>query len=145
MRIIETTVYFFSELGEEAQNKAIEEFSDINTNFNWYEHIITEAKELGLYIGPWDLDRHRITGHFTKRSKMIAQQILVDHGPICDTCRTAKRYLRGETSMEDFLKELLNDYLTLLKKEWEYATSRAAIVETIEANSYEFTEDGKLV
>lgn len=95
MRIIETTVYFFSELGEEAQNKAIEEFSDINTNFNWYEHIITEAKELGLYIGPWDLDRHRITGHFTKRSKMIAQQILVDHGPICDTCRTAKRYLRG--------------------------------------------------
>jgi len=32
----------------------------------------------------------------------------------------------------------------MLQKEYEYETSEEAIVETIKANEYEFTEDGNL-
>lgn len=44
---------------------------------------------------------------------------------------------------DDFLKSLLNDYLKSLRDEYDYQTSEKAIIETIEANEYEFTEDGK--
>jgi len=37
------------------------------------------------------------------------------------------------------------EYLSLLRQEYEYLTSKDAIVETIQANDYEFTEEGKLV
>jgi len=33
----------------------------------------------------------------------------------------------------------------MLQKEYEYQMSDEAIIETIEANEYEFTENGKLI
>jgi hypothetical protein len=44
----------------------------------------------------------------------------------------------------DFLSNILSDYLTMLTKEYEYKTSEESIIETIKANSYEFDEDGNL-
>lgn len=43
---------------------------------------------------------------------------------------------------EDFTKALLECYRILLEREYDYLTSREAIIETIEANQYLFTEDG---
>ena len=52
------------------------------------------------------------------------------------------------TEIEDTIIELLRDYMQWiygqLKKEYEYQTSEEAIIETINANDYEFTEDGEL-
>ena len=45
---------------------------------------------------------------------------------------------------DEFLKSLLEDYSIILQKEYEYQTSEEAIIESIKANDYEFTEDGKL-
>ena len=45
---------------------------------------------------------------------------------------------------EDFNKSLAGDYLKMLKDEYEYQSSEEAIIETIEANEYEFTADGEL-
>ena len=42
----------------------------------------------------------------------------------------------------DFLNSLCGDYLIMLRNDYEYMTSKAAIIETIEANEYEFTVDG---
>jgi len=44
---------------------------------------------------------------------------------------------------EEFTKAILEEYLSMLKKEYEYLTSDEAVKEMIEANEYEFTEKGK--
>lgn len=46
--------------------------------------------------------------------------------------------------LEDVLKSLSEIFLSRLKSEYEYLTSKEAIVEIIKANEYEFTEDGEL-
>lgn len=45
---------------------------------------------------------------------------------------------------EDFLKSLCEDYRIILQHEYEYLTSEAVIIETIEANEYEFDEEGNI-
>lgn len=45
----------------------------------------------------------------------------------------------------EYFNLLLEDYRIMLNKEYEYLTSDEVIKETIEANEYEFTEDGKLI
>jgi hypothetical protein len=45
----------------------------------------------------------------------------------------------------EFEESLIEDYSILLQKEYDYQTSEEAIIETIEANDYEFTEEGELV
>jgi len=42
----------------------------------------------------------------------------------------------------EFTKAILEDYLTILRNELEYLDSDDAVKESIEANEYEFTEDG---
>jgi hypothetical protein len=44
----------------------------------------------------------------------------------------------------EFLKSLLEDYRIILSKEYDYLTSRESIIETIEANEYEFDENGNI-
>jgi predicted HTH transcriptional regulator len=45
---------------------------------------------------------------------------------------------------DEFLKTLLEDYLVILSKEYDYLTSEEAIIETIEANDYDFLANGQL-
>ena len=47
------------------------------------------------------------------------------------------------TELEDILKMMANVFLSRLRDSYEYLTSEEAIIESIEANEYEFTEDGK--
>jgi len=58
-------------------------------------------------------------------------------------------YSQDEIDTEDidaeFLQSLCEDYSIMLQKEYEYLTSEEAIIETIEANDYEFTENGELI
>jgi hypothetical protein len=51
---------------------------------------------------------------------------------------------RIEELEEDFLKSICEDYRIILTKEYAYLTSEEAIIETIEANDYEFDENGNL-
>ena len=51
-----------------------------------------------------------------------------------------------ESILEDeFKSELSCEILTWLRQEYEHLTSEQTIIETIEANEYEFTEEGKLI
>lgn len=49
-----------------------------------------------------------------------------------------------EKEAEELLKDKLEEFLNALQKQYEYYTSEEAIKETIEANDYEFTEEGEL-
>ena len=51
----------------------------------------------------------------------------------------------SEGIVHEFKNDLQHDILMMLENEYEYLTSESAIEETIEANEYEFTEEGILI
>lgn len=163
MRTVRTKLYKFSELNEKAQEKAIEKFYYVNVDYEWWETIYEDANNIGLKITGFDLYRnHNVQSEFLLAANEVAANIFRDHGETCETYKTAKSFMEGwepvfatymETEegedklidMEDeFLKFILEDYSIMLQHEYEYLTSREAIVESIEANEYEFLEDGSI-
>ena len=157
-------LYQFSELSEDAKEKAIQKLSDINTDFDWWSSTYEDAKRIGLKITFFDLDRNRYAkGYFIDNATNCAESILQEHGKDCETYKTAKEFLNDldeltgkfeniedcpEDDIEDieneFLKSLCEDYSILLQNECEYLESEEAIIETIQANEYDFDEDGNL-
>lgn len=161
MRIQETKLYKFNELTEEAKQKALEGLYDINVNHDWWEAVYYDADMIGLKITSFDTYRKDITGQLTENIENVIKEIEDNHGETCETYRIADEYkgklkeLRKITldddlpDLEDELKaefeqELLQEYLSILEKDYEYLTEEKTIIETIEANDYEFTADGKL-
>ena len=65
----------------------------------------------------------------------------------CTQINVDSEYTPTNEDFEDEIQELLKDYMnwiySQLEKEYYYQTSEEGIKETIEANEYEFTEDGK--
>ena len=51
MRIHEVKTYFFSELSEEAQQKAIDNNRDWNVDYEWWDYIYDDAKAIGEILG----------------------------------------------------------------------------------------------
>lgn len=172
MRTITTTVYLFSELSEQAKKKAIQECWDYNVSHNWWEDIYKDAERIGLKISGFDIDqRGNIQGKLTASLFECCDLIHKEHGEECSTYKIATDYMKQWSDLvtkhsdgintdkvaegneadfdneadeleSDFLKALCTDYLVMLRNEYEHQTSDEAIVETIEANGYEFNEDG---
>ena len=165
---ISTDLYKFDELSEEAKENAINRLRDVNTDYEWHEHIKADASNIGLNIRDWDIERY-VNGAFTTSADEVAESILREHGPDCETVRTANGYLEAlsevkrkckadnpdEEEWEDFLdtntidnefrRALCEDYRIMLSKEFDYQTSTEAIEESIRANDYEFTIKGDFV
>jgi hypothetical protein len=168
MKTIRTKVYQFNELTEQAKQTAIEQFSGINVDYEWWDSIYDDAKTIGLKITSFDLDRNRhAKGEFILAANEVAQNIFTNHGEDCDTYKTAKTFMETwepvfneymdensdkyesadseqllQNFEEDFLNDLLEDYSIMLQNECEYLQSDEAIIDTIEANEYDFTKDG---
>lgn len=164
-KTVVTEVYKFSELSENAQDKAIQKLYDLNVDYEWWDSVYEDAKTIGLKLKGFDLDRHRhATGALTVSPLECIKLILTNHGESCDTYKLAKDFEQAFTDFEasknreddsfdqdefdeareDFEKALLEEYSIMLQHEYEYLTSREAIVESIECNNYEFDEDGNL-
>lgn len=157
-------LYSFDELSDEAKEQAVLNLVDINVDYEWWDGVYADAEDIGLKITAFDLDRHRgAEGHFFWSAKEVAEAIIENHGPDCETYKTAKAFLddfpeepdedaenygEWEDTIDDmtdeFLKSLLEDYSIMLQHESEYLTSDEAIIETIQSNEYEFTSDGTL-
>lgn len=170
MQIIKTKVYNFSELDEKARQKAIEWFLSDYPAYDWWDSMYEDAKNIDLQITESDTYQGEIKGNFITSPLECAEKILGEHGEKCETYQTAKNYLKrlkelGEpveeecsgdydydaykkyneekTELdEEFLEDILNDYLNLLKKEEKYLTSEEHAEETIKDNEYTFTKDG---
>lgn len=169
MRVKCVNVYKLSELSEQAQKKAILKHCDINVDHDWWDFTYEDAERVKIKITGFDIGRSNdCTGKFMGRAEESALAIVADHGPDCETRKTAENYLKersaflataekdedtddisreAEHQLEDldraFLRSILGDYLITLRKEYEYQTTDEAIREVIEANEMEFTEDGK--
>lgn len=171
MRTITKTVYTFDELSDESKEKAINNLIYINVDYVWWDSMLWDAEDIGLKIITFDLDRHRhAEGYFLLSRNEVAQNILNNHGSQCGTYKTAQSFLDEHEAVfadymnedsehfesyeseqklleieDNFLKELLEDYSMMLQHEYEYRMSDEAIIETIEANEYEFYENGELI
>ena len=156
MRTICTNVYQFNELNKQAKQNAIENMYDINVNYSWWEYTYEDAANAGLKLTSFNIDRgNYCNGKFINSAQDCAQLIIKNHGKECSTYVTASDFIQELTKLTDqdedkieeleeqFLKDILEDYKKILSAEYEYQTSKEAIIETIEANEYEFTEEGE--
>lgn len=171
MRIKETKLFHFNELSDEAKEAAILNMADINISHEWWDFTYEDAAQVKLNLISFDTDRD-CSGEFIEGAEDTAQAILQNHGACCPTHETATAFVAESTKLFDtlpiepdddgddlneycreqaqitldneFLKDILEDYRIILRKEYEYLGSEEAIIETIEANEYEFTIDGQL-
>jgi hypothetical protein len=174
MRTKTISIYSFSELSEESQQKALNNLSSINVDFDWWDGIYNDAKNIGLTITGFGLDRNKhATGDF-KDAFEAATKIMKEHGENCDTYKLASEFLLDRDKLvekysdgvttsivsedneyqfdqecdeleEEFERALLEEYASILQNEYEYQTSDESIQETIEANEYEFDDEGNLI
>lgn len=145
MRTKSYNVYKFDELSEEAKERALDSLRNVNFERDWWDVVYEDAKNIGLEIIDFDLEGNACNGKLVESMTVVADNILREHGESCDTYEIAVDYKGEPDDFEGiFLIELLRCYLGMLKKEYEYLTSTQAIVDTINANEYEFTEDGKI-
>jgi hypothetical protein len=155
MKTAEITIYTFAELSDKAKEKALEYLSDINTYYEWWDYIYEDAENIGLRITSFDTYQGEITGELCLSISEIATNIIESHGKDCGTYKVAQalyatrhgkenRYKDGSGNDDTFKNSLLAEYLSMLSREYDYLTSEESIIETIEANEYDFTEDGKI-
>jgi hypothetical protein len=168
------TLYTFDELSDEAKEKALDSLRYSYYSDDWHECTTDDAETIGLKITGFGLDRDRhAEGKFIEDASHCANKIISEHGETCETYKTAKAFLSDWSELvvkysdgikrdrvaegneyefdqeadeieAEFLKSLLEDYSIMLQNECEYLQSEEAIIETIKANDYFFTENGKL-
>lgn len=150
------TVYRFEELSEKAKEKAIQGLADINVDDEWWLSTYEDAEQVGLKITGFDIGRAAdcdLTN--TKPVMDVINAILKNHGEKCETYKTALEFKNQlekldedsgeyEDTKREFIKSISEDYRIILQGEYEYLTSKEAIIEIIEANEYTFTETGKM-
>ncbi len=174
METREYKIYKYDELIEEQKQKVLEIHVYINVEHDWWDSMYEDAKTVLLKIDSFDLDRNRhCIGNFIENAEDTAKKIITEHGESCETWGTATNYLAERAELvkkysdgvsvdivsedneygydkdqeeidAEFLRSILEDYSVMLQKEYEYRTSEEAIIETLKANDYDFTEDGKI-
>jgi len=173
MKEIKIKIYKFSELSDEAKENALNRLYDINVVHEWWEFTYEDAKEAGIKITSFDIDRASYVKADIDDVHETANLIIKNHGEHCETHKTTKEFLAdydklvekysdgvnknrvaedneyefdGEADdLEDeFRKSICEDYRIILQKEYDYLTSEEAVIESIEANEYDFTDDGKI-
>ena len=147
MKTIEIKAYEFSELNKKAKDKVLCEFIDINTNYDWWDIVYGEFDYLGLKVNTFDIYRQTIDIEFKNDIKDFCNNVVNDWHDT-DIVNICDDYLaNGNNSNKEngsYYKRLIADeVLTTLANEYYYQTSNEAIIDTIEANEYLFTENGK--
>jgi hypothetical protein len=170
MKTVAIKVYQFDELSDDAKEEARTWFRDGALDYEWWDSIYGDAKEVGLIISEFGLDYNRhATGGVLDGAEECAHKIVDNHGSDCETYKTATAYLadrdriidqapkddNGDFDNEweldsildecdhDFIRTILEDYSIMLQHEYKYLLSDEAVDESIRANEYEFTENGK--
>ena len=174
MKTVTIKLYQFSELSDKAKEKAISRLMEINTDSDWWDSSYEDAAQVNIKIKGFDIDRGSyVKAEFMQSAYDTANLIILNHGESCETYKTAKTFLQDWNNLvskysdgvktdvvtedneydfdneaddleNEFLESISEDYRIILSKQYDYLTSEDAIIETIEANDYYFTEDGEL-
>lgn len=163
MKTIEIKVYRFEELDKQTKEKVIENYRYINVdNTFWYDCIKEEFNSLGLEIKEFDLDRGNYAKIYIDNFEDTSNYIIKEFGDSVLIKQTAKNYINEyekiqanfkededverevELLDDQYEKEYSEDILSYLRSSYDWEISDEAITETIEANEYDFTTDGKI-
>ena len=163
MKTIEIKVYKFDELDKQTKEKVIENYRYINVEDTfWYDWIKDDFNRLGLEIQEFDLGRGNFAKIYIDNFEDTSNYIIEEFGDSVLIKQTAKNYIdefnkiqetfkqdeyiEREIEMldEEYEKEYSEDILSYLRSNYEWETSDEAIIETIEANDYDFTIEGKI-
>jgi len=171
VKVTRTELFPHDELSEKAQRAAIEGLYAVNVDdHDWWDGTYEDAKSIGCDIGGFDINRGGDISFMCDDHEATAHAITKDHGDSCDTHKLAAEFLGERDSIigsadkdedgefvdeyqldarldeagEEFARALGEEYLSILRRDYEYLTGEEAILETIKANEYEFTVDGKL-
>jgi hypothetical protein len=164
------TIYQFEELNDKAKEQARNWWRNASMHDEWWESIYEDAENIGLKITGFDGDRGEIEGDFTESPEDVANEIMEEHGESCETYTDARNFLKELSSFmeeaekdewgelatlklendkeaieKEFEHTILQDYLSMLKREYEYIMSDEQVDEAIICNQYEFTEEGEIV
>jgi translation elongation factor EF-G len=147
MKTIEIKAYEFNELNKKAKDKVLCDFIDINTDYDWWDIVYDEFDYLGLKVNSFDIYRQTIDIEFKNDIKEFCNNVVNDWNDT-DMVNICDDYLENENNLnklnESYYKRLIADeVLTTLANEYYYQTSNEAIIDTVEANEYLFTENGK--
>lgn len=165
MKVKEVKTWKFSELTEEQQEKAIENYYDFNVDDSfWCEEWTEDNLDIGLKVTSFDIGRGAYCKiDCQKDFQEIAENIQKSFGKEADITQTATNFLKSRKEIientednepeyledmeeveEEFERELEIDILQQLKDSYEYNTSKEAISESLIANDYDFTADSKI-
>ena len=144
MRTIEINVLKFDELSEKAKENAIEYFSNINVDHEWWDFVNDDAKSIGLDIVEFDLDNGHIEVKVLEPFSKIKKLVMKNHGKETQTYKIVDQCdLRNFKEKHSMLHQLKKQYLKMLCDNYEFLISENAIIESIKANDFEFYENGK--
>lgn len=167
-RTIRTKVYKFDGLNENAKQKAIQWFlNSFEDSFAW-EDVKEDAEQIGLKLISLS-DNRPNEGEFMLSANEVAQNILNNHGSMCSTYKTAEKFMEAwqpvfnnymdethedyeskesedklQEIEDEFLHSLLEDYRIMCNNQIDYEHSDEFAIETIQANEYEFTAEGRI-
>jgi hypothetical protein len=147
MKTIEIKAYEFNELNKKAKDKVLCDFIDINTDYDWWDIVYDEFDYLGLKVNSFDIYRQQIDIEFKNDIKDFCNNVVndwndTDMADICDDYLVNENNPNKEN--ESYYKRLIADeVLITLANEYYYQTTNEAIIDTLEANEYLFTENGK--
>ena len=158
-------IYTYDELDSNAKTKALDALAEWLTEDDWWDVVYMDAEAIGLKIESFDTSYHwKIEIELVEHIHDVCRLILAEHGPDTDTYRLAVKTLADiantraefeensselEDALEDIEREFLQaigeEYLLMSDQEYDFQTSEAVLVETIQANGYEFYADGSIV
>lgn len=163
MKTIEINVYKFEELDEQTQRKVIENYRYINVEDTfWYDFIKEDFIRLGLEIRSFDLDRGSFAEIHIEDFEQTSKSIIKEFGDSVAIKQTAKNYLDKYNKIqanfkedediekeleildEEYQREYSADILSYLRDDYDYQVSDDAVIDTIEANGYNFTWYGEI-
>lgn len=132
----------YNELSFEQQSKVIDSLRDINVNHDWYEFTYedyeSKLKKLGFYDIKFEFSGFWSQGDgasFTAKHKRgtIYKTGRYSHSNTMRCDESDSLLLTAKRTADKLYKSLASEY--------DYLTSNEAIIESIEANDYEFDQD----
>jgi hypothetical protein len=132
----------FEELPEKIQQKLIDKYRYTRVDYDWWEYIADEIKDLGGKLVEFDTYRHSIKLKIDYPID-FAKAIVALHGSSCDTYIISEDFINGELSGKEYVEAIAEQYLSILRLEYEYLTSDEYVREELIDIDDEYYEDGR--
>lgn len=170
MKTVEIKLYEFKELDLLKQQEVLQKYCDVNVWDEWWDCTFDELKTLGIKVTGMDLYRkeigienivsyeeiaynicHEFNGNsiyeraiqFSIDFEALNRKYDVDNNGFTFNEKNQDNYQDEYDGLSfEFKVDLCSEILDWLNNEYDYLTSDEAIISTIEANEWMFTENG---